>query len=156
MTPNTSSGSNRSAGFSLLEMLIALSIFATISALAFQYIKPPNAEDRLQEIAENISRFLIAARVEAINRGEIVKVKFNTNSLKLSSELRNRSVSLEELTFLEITSAHEAGDYEGNYEIWFFPDGSSTGGVVKLSIGTAKSSIKVSWLTGFLQNVPQQ
>lgn len=142
-------------GFSLLEMLIALAIFSVISAVAFQYIQTPTPSERLSEAKRDVAQFLQRARQDAINRGQIEKIRIIAANGEIRSRSRKADLTLNEVVSLSSTTAKEvfslAGGTAGS-EIWFFTDGSSTGGSIELSAGDQKVLLKVSWLTGFIES----
>ena len=108
-----------SAGFTLLELLVALSLTGLILAVAL----PASfglLDRRVQSTASDLAQRLIAARVEAQRTGERVTIEPAAIAPNVA-----------------ITAEPE--------RIEFLPDGTSSGGLVEISSGDVTIPISVSW-----------
>jgi len=106
-------------GFTLLELLVVLLIAASAIALVLPQLSGARAGIVLKSSAREVAGALRAARGEAI--------------------ARHREVSF-------VTAAEVSGSLDG--VIRFFPDGSSSGGSIRLSAAGRSYVIEVDWLTG--------
>lgn len=135
-------------GFTLLELLVALTIAVGIAALALPNLSSAIALLELKSGARQMASALQTARGRAIAQdGEvavIVDVEKRTYQLTGSGETRPVSPELTlklETADVEVLSEQVAG-------IRFFPDGSSTGGRLTLAASGQRYVISVDWLTG--------
>ncbi|WP_291319316.1 GspH/FimT family pseudopilin [Desulfonatronospira sp.] len=69
---------NASTGLSLIELLVVLAIIAILAGTALIYINTDGY--RLRAEANNLKSTLQAARMEAVNRNERVRIDFAVNS----------------------------------------------------------------------------
>ena len=124
-------------GFTLIELLVVLAIVATVLTLMTPMIGRllPGAE--LKATAAALVTELREARAQATGRRQATTVRFDAETRALPDEITLRlfDANLEPLD-------RKSGT------IRFFPDGSSTGGRVRLEAGDSRYDIDVDWLTG--------
>lgn len=170
MTPTSSTGEPRrrrredartaqrrgDGGVSLIEVLAALTLAAVLTAaLAGVVARRPPA---LAEASQGVVAALRAARAEAVRGGAPARVSFAPALRSYGAGDAPRvlpdGVSLSLLAAAE-TRRPEAKDGSPARDdakalaIVFFPDGSSTGGVVSLTAEDGRAArIEVRWLTG--------
>jgi general secretion pathway protein H len=145
-------GSERSsqAGFTLLEMLVVIVIIALATAIAMPNLARPSDGVRLQATARNLINALRLTRAMAIGRNAEIALQIDIDKRTFTSPaIRAQSFGPDmtaELTFAkpEQTARSTAG-------FRFFPDGSSSGGDVRLRLRNAETAICVNWLTGEAQ-----
>ncbi len=135
-------------GFTLIELLVVLLIIGALLTLApaAYYRMAPGLEARAA--ARQVAAVLREARSLAIrdNRETVVTVDTAQRAYRLDGDARLHELS-ETLTVSLVTAASERlGETTGR--IRFFPDGTSTGGRVKLSSDERTFDITVDWLTG--------
>lgn len=127
----------RPRGFTLIELLVALAIVATVLTLMTPMIGRllPGAE--LKAAAAALVTELREARSLATGRQQEMTVRFDAETRVLTDDITLRlfDANLEPLD-------RETGT------IRFFPDGSSTGGRVRLEAGDDRYDIDIDWLTG--------
>lgn len=135
------------AGFTLLELLIALAI----AALLFAFVLPTGSRQRdhaqLANAARAVALGLRTTRIAAINAGrsavfavDIAHAAYRPAGAAVQPLPPGTRVAL--LTQRTETVSSAVGD------IRFFSDGSSTGGGVTLSRGGDRFDVLVNWLTG--------
>lgn len=138
----------RHSGFTLLEMLVVLALLAMVYALVPPMITVGGSTTELKAGARQVAAGLRNARSRAIvSRGEA--------TLTLDVEARNFRLSGDD-TPRNLPRQAQIGVFTAQGEvvdantaaIRFYPDGSSTGGRVTLSMGERKFHIDVDWLTG--------
>ena len=135
------------AGFTLLETLVALALVVLLLAVAVPaLIVPPGVS--LRTTADLVATGLRQARLAAIRQQRPVALLVDVNARALQVEGGSRIRQLPRDVQLEIETA--AGEIYGGQVggIRFFPDGSSTGGRVTLTLGGLETLVDVEWLTG--------
>jgi len=135
-------------GFSLLELIVALGI----AALLFAFFVPTDSSRRghveLVSSAREVAAALRFARSQAIatnhSMGVVVDVVNDFYRLSGSSTPRPfpRGSQIRLYTTQDQTPDQGAGT------IRFYPDGSSSGGGVAISLGDDQYQVLVDWLTG--------
>ena len=98
---------------------------------------------RLHSAARSLTTDLRAARTEALRDGRTILVRFDAAAPAYMVESKARS--LPSASRLHWEGLAPGG---GGAAIRFFPDGSSTGGVVELTQGSRTYHVAVDWLSG--------
>jgi general secretion pathway protein H len=139
---------NHHCGFTLLETLIVLAIAGLILTII-----PPMLPNVLDNTYAKSAARELAANLKHVRSSAITAQKETTLMLNVEEkhfQIKNRTKKLtlsDETTVALITAKSEQlSEHEGL--IRFFPDGSSTGGQIKLSHVTNEFLIDVNWLTG--------
>lgn len=147
MRATSAAGSKRPAGFTLLEVLIALAIAALIAAIALPALRPsPVAE--LGSSAQQVAAALRQTRLDAMDTGRSLALVVDTEARTLRPEHRVDARQLDGDLVLELSTAEQEmlGPYRGGIRFW--PDGSATGGRVTLAKAGLTVRVDVEWLTG--------
>lgn len=134
-------------GFSLLELLVALTLVALLLAVAVPaLIVPPGVE--LRAAADLVATGLRQARLTAIREQRPVALLMDVDARALQVEGGRRLRTLPRDVQLELVTAQ--GELFGSSRggIRFYPDGSSTGGRVTLARQGLRTAVDVEWLTG--------
>ncbi len=150
----------RDKGFSLLELIVVLVIISFSIALVAPSLSRISKTVELKGATKKISAILRYYRSEAVNRGKVYQIFFDSN-LK---EVKVQSVELiEEKAPPKIYSLPEgvqikeikvdSPQYPSDLPtIEFYPNGGSNGGTVLLDSKDLKGyKIKVNFLTGIVQ-----
>ena len=135
------------AGFTLLETLVVLAIFALVIGVSTPLMRAPPEGLQLQASARRLCAAMRDTRARAIA---------GNNELALSVDLARKSYSSPTLTEiflppntlieLKIADVRRQGPQQG--DILFFPSGASTGGEITLTLGGRRAIVDVNWLTG--------
>lgn len=132
------------AGFTLLEMLVALGIAALVVSLATARLQGGAGSSlSLEAMARVMAQQMRAVRSTAIRQhsAQIYQVDFAAHEATASTGLRQvipASIGLS-----------GAGSGSGaRVRIVFFPDGSSSGGAFAVQRNGSKTTVTVDWLTG--------
>jgi general secretion pathway protein H len=138
---------NRSTGFTLIELLVVIAVLALMtSAAAFIAHAPGGPELRSTTLA--LVGDLRGLREEAMRRQTVAMLSFDSSigsyTLQPDAETRRLPTNLAAKTI-----AGEPGFFgDAPDTISFFPDGSSTGGVITLSRKDLSVTIRIEPLDG--------
>jgi prepilin-type N-terminal cleavage/methylation domain-containing protein len=131
----------RSRGFSILELLIVLLLFAVAAAVAGPAIGRLMDSLAFRESVQQLVASLQFARLTAISKGKSVQVSLTDDGLGLRLD---GPVS-------ETTTVAGGEEVQLTFEpdvLYFTPEGRATPGMVTLAIGGRTSSITLDPLTG--------
>jgi general secretion pathway protein H len=138
----------RPNGFTLVELLVVLTIIALIVALApiAMYRTMPSLE--LRTTTRELAAALRNTRSAAIrdNREMALTLDVEAGWYRLDGREGEREID-PEIELKLLTATIEVED-EGVGRIRFFPDGTSTGGQITLARGEDTYYILVDWLSG--------
>lgn len=134
-------------GVSLVEVLVVIALVAAIAGGLAATLGGGMAGMQLRGSAREMAAQLKLARGLAVARGEpqFFEIDVGTRRWKAPG---GKGAVLPDAVELRVTTAAEEQVEEGVARIRFFPDGSSSGGVVRLRRGDAEWRIDVAWLTG--------
>jgi len=140
-------------GFTLVELLVVLLIMSVLlvaAPIAFDRVLPGL---QLRSDARNVASVLREARAQAIraNREATVTVNVAERTYHLGDDGTSQRFSEDVTVTLKTAESELLGPDVGR--IRFFPDGTSTGGLVSLDRGGRKYNIAVDWLYGRVQIV---
>ena len=137
-------------GFTLLELLVVLGIIGLILAFVPGFVLRGQPDFDVEVAARAVADGLRATRSAALleNREQLFALDveerlFRTASMRAPVQI-DRGI---ELTFQTARSELLS---EGIGQIRFFPDGSSTGGRIGLTLDGRHAEITVDWLTGLV------
>lgn len=133
-----------SAGFSLIETLVVLSIIALVSA-AVLAAKPRTAAARINAEARSIAASLQLARSRARARNAEIVVGVDTQNGRfgVADAMRQLPDGMEVSLTVAATERH--GGIGG---VRFYPDGRSSGGEILLTYRGRTERVVVNWFTG--------
>ena len=140
-------GDPRRAGFTLFELLIVLVILGLTLAVAVPLFSRALPGLELKSSARTVAATLREARSLAIadNREIAVAIDLDTRRIDLAGL---RTETLDEGIDLRVFTAAEELIDRGAGRIRFYPDGTSTGGRVRLLAAGRLYDIDIDWITG--------
>ncbi len=144
----------RSYGFTLLEILVVLTLMTLILAIIPPLVPNALGGAKIKSATRQIASGLNSARSEAISRQKETRLTLDVEEKTFQIGNRQKRLDLPEDTQLTLITAHTEQLSEDRGAIRFFPDGSSTGGRIELGHEHNKFMIDVNWLTGNIQISP--
>ena len=153
MSTCASRGWNDEAGFTLIEMLVVLAILAVTATFAAPLLSAGAEGVRLDMASRELVTALRVTRSAAITNNQQTTLMVDVDRRRFGSTVvpeRSFAPNIEaKLSFATgIGSATSVGGFR------FFPDGSSTGGDVTLSLQGKQAKLCVDWLTGTVRKAP--
>lgn len=137
----------RPRGMTLIEMVVVVMLVAAMSAALAVSIGGGGEGRQLREAARELTAQLQYTRGVAMLQGEpqVFEVDVEARAWRAPG---NRVGTLPRGLEVSVLSAQGESADADTAGIRFFPDGSSTGGVVRLGSGEAQWRVEVAWLTG--------
>ena len=142
----TAGNPQREWGFTLLEMLIALSILALAVTLAGSMMLRSSQDQRINSAVQRLAADIAQTRALAMRTGASQRIDFDLIDRRyvggdglaavLPPSLEVRMITAEELA----VGARPA--------ILFYPDGGSSGAAIELTSEAGRYYIEADWLTG--------
>ena len=142
------SARNNNHGFTLLELLVVLSIATLLLAVVPPRLANVINSSQLKSASRHLVAGLKTARSKAISTQMEVALAVNIKTGSFSLLEKNRQLNLPENTQITLNTAksEQLSDTEAAFR--FFSDGSSTGGRITLSHDPVETVIDINWLTG--------
>ena len=152
MRARGASADRRSAGFSLLEILLVLVLVAAASLLAMMAFSGGMRGMQLRSGAKDLAAQMRFTRAVAISSGmrQDFVIDPDARSWRGANGRSGSLPDVEEVVFTGASTAQFA-DIQGEDTagvIRFFPDGAATGGRVRLAVNGGGWNVDVAWLTG--------
>jgi general secretion pathway protein H len=144
-------GHARRAGFTLLEMLIALAVAGFLLATVVPEFGPAITRARLYSATRDVASALRHARGQALIEGQDATFELDIKQHRYRVTGRQQSYRLPEQIDLGLFTTVTETLNEGQGRIRFFPDGSSTGGRITLIADKQTRVVDINWLTGHVK-----
>jgi general secretion pathway protein H len=138
------------AGFTLLEMLVVLTILALVSVVVVPRLARPPDTLRLEAATRDVVGALRLTRAAAITQNVEMTLIIDTDKRTVASPaIQHRVLASDIVVQLKIAKPEQVAPSRGGFR--FFPDGSSTGGDLTLTMRDRKMTVCVNWMTGLAQ-----
>ncbi len=142
-------------GFTLVEILVVIIILALASSLVFVNVGKSISKKNTKAFAQQMISLCKKARRMALEEG--VPIAFNISSSHRCCWIRDRAKSIGFPEKMSIEGEGLAQLNEDLHTIRFYPDGSSDGGELTLSMPTSPVyTFRVDRLTGLLTRVQEE
>jgi general secretion pathway protein H len=141
-------------GFTLFEMLAVILLIGIAAAAVSIPVSQGLASARVTAASSELAGALRYTRAQAIVKGNEQRFIVDVGNASYQAPGKG-SVALPKGMKLALTSAQEDRIDGTKAAIRFFPDGSSTGGRITLSLGKREWHVNVAWLTGAISVVTQ-
>jgi len=135
-------------GFTLIEMLVVLTIAALIVGLALPRLTGAEETATLRTAAHQVAAALRNTRSLAMSRGHTEAFVIDTANGAFRAGPTAAPGRVPRSVRLALVTVTSERDSASQGRIQFFADGSSTGGGVLLATGKVRSQVLVDWLTG--------
>jgi general secretion pathway protein H len=137
-----------SKGFTLLEIMLVLFIVILGFAAIGLNISSGNDATEHQSVARDLVSALRFAKGQALisHKETTVNLDLNENTYTVSD--RDKVFTIPETIALTVVTAQDEMAGKGLANIRFFPDGSASGGRIKLEKNAVTWQIDINWLTG--------
>ncbi len=141
-------------GYSLIELLVVLAILVLVIAIIPLKIPSVIASVNVKTATRELASSLKQAQSLAINKNAEASLSLNVEQHNYVLDNKKVQLKLPDAASLSLITARseQLSDVEG--KIRFFPDGSSTGGQIKLSHINQEYVVDVHWLTGKVRILP--
>jgi general secretion pathway protein H len=144
------------AGFALIEILCVLAIIGMLAAIILPAIPRATTRAKLESYAVETAALLKADRSTALRRQIQVATQIDAPSRSIRSGVTGRVIRLPNDVSLDAILASRCADRLAGRSIDFFPSGMSCGGVIALTRPGMGVEVRVNWLTGGVDIVPQK
>jgi general secretion pathway protein H len=135
-------------GVTLLELLIVLSLMATVAAMVYPRIGGGVSTTEMKTAARQMAAAMRLARSDAVatRRESFVAIDLERRVFRVDRDAREIALPKDVELKLFTAQSDLVSDKAG--AIRFYPDGGSNGGRVTMSAGERKYEVDVDWLTG--------
>jgi general secretion pathway protein H len=144
----------RGSGFTLVEVLVALTIAALLTAAAVPAVARALDRTRANSSVRELVVALKTTRHQARTAGMDALFTFDvgTRTYRIAGSGERLLAAPEDSTLELLTAESERlGEHAG--AIRFLPDGSSTGGTITLTHRGRAHRVEIDWLTGHVRAV---
>jgi general secretion pathway protein H len=139
----------RTAGVSLIELLIVLAIMGAVAAIAIPMFGGTGASStELRSAARQLAAGLRLARSEAVAQRRETFLVLDVAERRFKVDRHREEHALPRAIELKLFTAQKDLVDEKVGSIRFYPDGGSNGGRITVASGERKFEVDVDWLTG--------
>ncbi len=138
----------RGGGFTLVELLVVMLVLSLAFVAAAQVFSRRDPGLAMKAAATDVAAALRAGRGLAIRDNREVPVAIDLDARVVRVGTGGRPVELAGDVGISLYTATSEITGSGAGAIRFFPDGTSTGGRVRLFVGDDAYDVVVDWLTG--------
>ncbi len=138
----------RRNGFTLVELLVVLAIAGLIIGVAAPMVARGFPGVVLETAADSIEQSLRVARSTAISRNSETIFRLDVEARTFGADGARRTRTLPEDIGVRLVVGDQEVTDASTGGIRFFPDGSSTGGRIELTLAGRSARVDVDWLTG--------
>jgi len=142
-------------GFSLLEITCAVAIVALLAAIMLPIMPRRTSHLQLESYAVEIAALLKADRNAAMRHRRDVATKVDVQTRTLRSGAIDRMIHVPDDVSVTFVLANTCRGQRSESAIVFLASGISCGGVITLTRFGSGYEIRVAWLTGGVEIVPQ-
>jgi len=143
-------------GFALIEILCVLAIIGLLAAIILPSIPRATTRAKLESYAVQIAALLKGDRNAALRRQIQVTTQIDAAARSIRSGVTGRLILSPNDVSLDAMLASRCADRNVGRSIDFFPSGMSCGGVLALARPGMGFEVRVNWLTGGVDIVPQK
>ena len=135
-------------GFTLIELLVVMTVIALMATMAVPMIQRVTPGVEMQTAAEGLRTELRLARSDAIQENRETWLMIDVDTGVYPRNLAARVQTVPPAIRLTLLTARREQIDETRGNIRFFPDGTSTGGAVRLLRDDRTYEVAVDWFDG--------
>jgi general secretion pathway protein H len=143
-------------GFALIEILCVLAIIGLLAAIILPAVPRTTTRAKLESYAVETAALLKADRNAALRRQVQVATRIDAEARLIRSGVSGRIIHLPNDVSVDAMLASRCAERSAVRSIDFFPSGMSCGGVIALARPGMRFEVRVNWLTGGVDIVPQK
>ncbi len=147
MTSGEKEAGGRDAGFSLLEIMIALAILALAVGVVGVGFARSSAGFRFDSTMQDLALSLREANARALRTGREIAVVIDVNGRRYQLQ-QDQPVALPDDAGVRVVSGGQVMNAARQPAIIFYPNGGSSGGSITLTQQDRSATVSVDWLTG--------
>lgn len=156
ISPADSADPTTESGFALIEIVCVLAIIALLAAIILPAFPYATSRSKLEAYAVDAASMLKADHNAALRRNAHVATQVSAEARTIRSGSTGRIIQLPADVRFDAMLASTCGEKRAGTTIDFFPSGLSCGGVVAMSRPGMRYEVRVNWLTGGVELVPQR
>ena len=138
-------------GFALLDLLMGMAVLALLMLVAMPVLRPGTSPLRQEAYAAEIAALLKSERATAAQSiGSSTGIRIDVSDRRIFAAARSRAIQLPADLALDVTSSDACRRERGSFVISFDVDGRSCGAVIHVSKGDRVWSVRINWLTGYV------
>jgi general secretion pathway protein H len=142
-------------GFTLFEILVVFVIFALVLSIVPPLLPNVIASSQTKTATRELAANLKKTRSLAITRQQEMTLSLDIENKTYVIDKKQKKLTVPDSCSLSVITARSEQLSENEGRIRFFPDGSSTGGQIKLATAKKEYVIDVNWLTGNVKILPE-
>lgn len=136
------------AGFTLFELLVVMALMAMTVVAVSAFYRPSSSGLQVKAAARIAASRLRDLRAAALSTGTERVAVIDTATRTLHFGTAGAPLPLARSVSMTVTGAESERRSPSKLGIRFFPNGSSTGGTVRLRSERQAYEIRINWLTG--------
>ena len=140
--------SGAEAGFTLVELLAVMSIMAMLLVAVANIYRAPSPRAEVKAAATLIAARMRDLRASAMTAGDDRRAVIDVDGRAVSFSDGRPPLQLSRKVELTVTGAESETSSATEAGVRFFPNGSSSGGTIKIQSEGQKYEVRVNWLTG--------
>ena len=144
------------AGFALIEILCVLAIIGLLAAIILPSVPRATTRAKLESFAVQTAALLKGDRNAALRRQTQIVTLVDAPSRSIRSGATGKVIRLPDDVQVEAVLASRCADRSAGRSIDFFPSGMSCGGTIAMARPGMGYEVRVNWLTGGVDIVPQR
>jgi general secretion pathway protein H len=144
------------AGFALIEILCVLAVIGLLAAIILPSVPRATTRAKLESFAVRTAAMLKGDRNAALRRQVQIVTLVDAPSRSIRSGATGKIIRLPDDVQVGAILASRCADRSAGRSIDFFPSGMSCGGTIAMARPGMGYEVRVNWLTGGVDIVPQR